>query len=145
MKKRFLGLVLSMFLITSFGFSQGNKKQLQEKIEARKVAFLTNRLELTPDEAQQFWPVYNEYQAKRKAIKKEYRGKSNLSLLTDEEVSDYIDKQLKNEEQSFLLKKEYIIKLKKVLPIRKVAMLPRLENRFKEWMLSQIKQRNGRN
>ncbi len=134
-----------MFLITSLGFSQGNKKQMQEKIEARKVSFMTNRLELSPEEAQQFWPVYNEYQAKRKAIKKEYGEKSNLNLLTDDEVSDYIDKQLEKEEKSIALKKEYVVKLKEVLPIRKVAMLPRLENRFKEWMLSQIKQRKRNN
>ena len=145
MKKRFIGVILSMCLITLFGFAQGNKKQLQERIETRKVAFMTNRLELTPDEAQQFWPLYNEYQAKRTAIKKEYGGKGNLNLMTDVEVGIFVDKQLEREERMLDLKREYVYKIKNVLPIRKVAMLPRLENRFKEWMLSQIKQRKGKN
>lgn len=145
MKKKILGIFLMVFFIAYWGFAQGNKKQMSEKIAARKVAFITNRLQLTPEEAQQFWPIYNEYQAKRAAIKSEYTRKGNLNLLSDEEVNVYIDKQLEREEKEFDLKKEYVYKLKRAIPIRKVAMLPRVENRFKEWMLSQIRQRKGRN
>ncbi len=32
-----------------------------EKIQSLKIAFITQKLQLTPDEAQKFWPVYNQY------------------------------------------------------------------------------------
>jgi len=54
-----------------------------------------------------------------------------------------VDRQLEKEEKMLVLKKEFINELKTVLPIRKVAMLPRAEKRFKEWMLKQIKKRNA--
>jgi len=46
----------------------------QEKIEAQRVAFITQELDLTPDEAKVFWPVYNEYDAKRHEFKKTFKN-----------------------------------------------------------------------
>jgi hypothetical protein len=42
--------------------------QREQDIEALKVAFLSKQLELTPEEAQQFWPVYNQYSTELKQI-----------------------------------------------------------------------------
>jgi Spy/CpxP family protein refolding chaperone len=49
---------------------QGEKK---ENIEAMKIAFITNKLELSPEEAQKFWPVYNQYNEKLKDLRKKRR------------------------------------------------------------------------
>lgn len=143
MKKKFIGLILSMFLITSIGIAQ--KDKIQEKVKARRIGFITEKLQLTPEEAQLFWPAYNEYQRKRKAINKTYKSKADFNLLTDEEVALLIDQQLEKEEKMLILKKEFVGELKTVCPIRKVAMLPRAEKKFKEWMLTQLKKRNGVN
>src|ERR1700749_3555559 len=37
------------------------ENQKMQNIEALKIAFISRQLELTPDEAQKFWPVYNQY------------------------------------------------------------------------------------
>jgi hypothetical protein len=37
------------------------ENQKMQNIEALKIAFISRQLELTPDEAQRFWPVYNQY------------------------------------------------------------------------------------
>jgi len=143
MKKKFIGLILSMFLITSIGVAQ--KDRIQERIKARRIAFITEKLQLTPEEAQLFWPIYNDYQKKRRAFDKTYKSKANFNLMTDVEVTLHVDQQLEKEAKMLTLKKEFIGDLKAVFPIRKVAMLPRAEKKFKEWMLAQIKRRNAGN
>lgn len=140
MKKKFIGLMLSMFLLTSIGIAQ--KDKIQEKIKARRVGFITEKLQLTSEEAQLFWPVFNEFERKRRGINKTYRGKTNFNLMSDEEVVIHLNRQIEKEEKVLMLKKEYLGKLKAVLPIRKVAMLPGVEKQFKEWMLKQVKRRD---
>jgi len=140
MKKKFIGFILSMFLITSIGTAQ--KDRIQEKIKARRIAFITEKLQLTPEEAQVFWPLYNDYEYKRKELNKTYRSKANFNLMTDAEIALHIDRHLEKEEKLLILKKEFVGELRAVFPIRKVAMLPRAEKKFKEWMLAQIKKRN---
>jgi hypothetical protein len=55
---------------------QGN----EEAMESIKVAFLTRQLALTPEEAQKFWPVYNQYIAELRRIRKENNGGDELEL-----------------------------------------------------------------
>lgn len=145
MKKKIIGVILSMLLINLIGLAQGNKAKAQEKVEARKIAFITNKLQLSPAEAQKFWPLYNEYQANRQETIKDYKVNGNFNLMSDAEIASHVDRQFEKEEKLLDLKKGYIHKLKEVLPIRKVAMLPRIERRFKEWVLDQIKQRRAKN
>jgi hypothetical protein len=45
----------------SFANAQNGNGQRQEKIQALKIAFITQKLKLTPAEAEKFWPVYNQY------------------------------------------------------------------------------------
>lgn len=140
MKKKLIGLILSMFLMTSIGIAQ--KDKIHEKVNARRIGFITEKLQLTSEEAQLFWPVFNEFQSRRRAINKTYRGKVSFNLMTDEEVLTQVNRQIEKEEKMLDLKKEYIGELKTVLPIRKVAMLSGAEKQFKEWMLTQVKRRN---
>jgi hypothetical protein len=41
-----------------------------ERVQAAKVAYITSKLALTTVQAQQFWPLYNEFEAARKKIRK---------------------------------------------------------------------------
>ena len=140
MKRKFIGFIACMFLITSIGMAQ--KDKIQEKVKVRRIAFITEKLQLTPEEAQLFWPLFNDFQKKRRTIQKTYRGKFNFSLMSDAEVASQLDRQLEKEEQLLILKKAFIGDLRNVLPVRKVAMLSETEKKFKEWMLSQVKKRN---
>ena len=45
---------------------KGNHQQMKERLQAEHIAFLTEKLELTPEEAQVFWPVYNKAKAEQK-------------------------------------------------------------------------------
>jgi len=118
----------------------------RERLEALKVAYLTQELYLTPEEAQQFWPLYNEMTQKMRDIRKEQRdnqleAKKNFDTMSDAELSDAIDKELEYEQQELDLKKEYNAKFKKILPIKKVAKLHTAEKGFRKELLKGARDR----
>ena len=115
-------------------FPQGGKK---EKIEALRVAFITQKLNLTTDESQKFWPVYNDYQYKVKASRQEFRRLSN-TFTTDKDAQDYLDAELLLKQREYSLYKEYYEKIKKTIPIKKVAQLREAEEDFKKELLKQL-------
>ncbi|MDE3211973.1 MAG: hypothetical protein KGM98_01965, partial [Bacteroidota bacterium] len=68
--KKYL-LLLFVILIVPFAKTQA---QNGEKIQALKIAFITQRLQLTPQEAQQFWPIYDQYQTEIRNLQLDYRN-----------------------------------------------------------------------
>lgn len=126
--------------------AQGSRRPILEKLEAQRVAYITNELELSTQEAQSFWPVYNEYKAEEQAMKASFRGKfsgsGRLRELSDEEAQKYINYMLEFEQKQLDLKVKYTKKLIGVLPIQKVAMLPEAERGFREKVVRRISERN---
>ncbi|MEY3415919.1 MAG: hypothetical protein RL060_30, partial [Bacteroidota bacterium] len=66
--KKIIRYILTLLALASTAYAQnpGNR----EKIEAAKIGFISERLALTPKQAQTFWPIYNEYTFKKKEIRK---------------------------------------------------------------------------
>jgi len=140
MKK--LGIIISLIVLTiSFSFAQEEKERIREKIKARKIAFITDKVALTSKEAQVFWPIYNEYKAAEKSIRKTRKKLGPLSKMTDTEIEQAVDSRMEKEIQLAQLKKDFITEVKGVLPIKKVAKLIRAEQKYKEWMLEQVKKK----
>ena len=115
----------------------------KEKVEAMRIAFLTQKLDLSPEEAQKFWPVYNEFQKKREALntkrRNEYKDlKANLDSLTDKQIESAVDGEMAFRQKNLDLEKEYHAKFKSVLPIRKVAILYRAEEQFTRKLLDEL-------
>ena len=147
-------LLPTLLLVSSIALAQPgqvdkmNKGERKEKVEAMKIAYLTNKLELTPTEAQQFWRVFNEFEAKIQAIRQSRRkdsreGQDNLDQLSDKEVETLIDSEVAFRQKELDVMKEYHSKFKAVLPIRKVAKLYRAQEDFKRELLKKIQERKG--
>ena len=140
-------LILSLLTLASgvvlFAQQGPRGEQAKQRIEAYKIAFFTEKLQLSPEESQAFWPLYNEFEDARMELRKKYRldGK-RLELLSDSELEDYIEQQLKMEEEMVKLRRDYINKFKEILPIRKVAMLQKVDNEFKRQLLQELRKRN---
>ena len=149
-------LILIAFIsLTTISFAQApmgpppeNKKEKhgekRENIEAMKIAFITQKLSLTPEEAQQFWPVYNQYQDKLQELRKKRRqdnkeAKENFDEMTDKEVEQLVDAEIAFKQKETDLQKEYHAKFKSVLPIKKVAKLYHAEEQFKRVLLDKLK------
>lgn len=143
MKKTWFIILLALGL-TAIASAQTakNREQARERIEAYKVAFFTEKLQLTTEESKAFWPLYNEFEQAREELRNKYeRGNKRLELLSDEELEKHLDDQLKMEEEMVQLRRKFYQRFKQVLPIRKVAMLQKVENEFKRELLKELRRR----
>jgi hypothetical protein len=116
----------------------------QERVKVLKVAFITEALNLTQEEAQLFWPIYNEYQDKRDVVRARLaenrkKVKEQAETLTPEELLKLADEEMALRQQDLDLQKEMHEKLKKVLPAKKLALLYVAEEDFKKELLEMLK------
>jgi hypothetical protein len=119
------------------------------QIESQKIAYLTKELELTPQEAQVFWPVYNEFDAKRRALRDSFHANAvktdkTIDELSDKEAAELADNQIIESQKLLDLRKEYHSKFKTVLPIKKVLKLYEAERGFQKELLGQIRGNRGK-
>ena len=120
--------------------AQGRRGNMEKKIEAKKVGYLTNKLDLSPEEAQVFWPVYNMYTEKLKSFSEDVDETSlsnDESKSADKKISDLIE----TERQKLAVKEEYIAKFKKAIGSEKTLKLLQSEKGFKKEMLKSIRKR----
>lgn len=141
MKKLFFSLCMFTFLISTLYAQNSRRTEAMAKVKEYRVVFFTNNLELSQREAEAFWPVYNEYQAKKEAIKKRGDGRRKVELMDDAEVESYLINHLDNEQKLLDLKKDFFRQVKAVLPLRKVAMIPKVEQQFRKEILSEMRTR----
>jgi len=136
-------LALNQETFAQRGPDRGPRK---EKIESMKIAFLTERLDLSPAEAKTFWPVYNDYRDEMDQLQKTRRenlmdARRNFDEMSDADIDKLIDGQVALRQQELDILKKYNPQFKKVLPIRKVALLYRSEEEFKGKLLEKLQER----
>lgn len=138
-------LFLSLIAISAMAqddeeLPQPSDKKVRDKIEAARIAYITDQLQLTPQEAERFWPVYREFAEKRREIRQQLRNtaKNADPNQTDEEV---VDQQFKAKQQELDLEKDYSGRLLKVISAQKLRSLPQAERRFRQMILDQIQRR----
>jgi hypothetical protein len=134
--KIILSTILLLFVSNSL-FSQGRQRQWQERyrqLESQRIAFITKELSLTPEEAQVFWPVYNEYNQKRNQLMIKHRvnraAEVNLQQLSETELNNLADSDVRNLEEMAALRREYHQRFKHILPTIKVVQLYNAERDF---------------
>jgi hypothetical protein len=113
----------------------------RDRVEALRAAYLTKHINLSPAEAQQFWPIYNEFQTKEDSIENAFGDTklNRMETLSDKELEVAIENRFKTEEARTKLRREYYEKLKKVLPIRKIALLQRAERDFRRELVDMLR------
>ncbi len=141
MKKIILTSIV-LFAVASLCFAQPRREMVDEKIQSMRIAFITSKLNLTPEESQRFWPIYNQFHAEEKALRKSQRSKGDLMTMTDAEAEALVMQNLEVEEKVIQLKRDNIQQLKMAIPIKKIAMLQRVEREFKTQLLRQMR-KNG--
>lgn len=117
----------------------------QDKIKSLEIAYISRELDLTPEEAQKFWPLYNKYTrevneliAERKRRAQELKGKPR----TDDKIAEAaLDKELGYEKRMIDIRTRYKQEFLKAIPARKVGILYRSEREFRNMMIRQMKER----
>lgn len=138
-------LVVLAFLLTTAIYAQ---RPAQERIRTLKVAFITERLGLTSEEAQNFWPVYNAHDQSLQKLRRRERQRFGSQLPYLEDVSEKEASELLSEfrtiqKEKFDLEQRFTADLENVLPSKKIILLLKAEEDFKKRLLQQVRKRRG--
>lgn len=122
------------------------KAQNGERLETMKIGFITERLNLTSEEAKVFWPVYNKFTDELKKLRQTTKGKiseemADITTMSDAEAEKVLNDMVNFKVNEAELIKKYAQEFKKVLPIKKVVLLFKAENDFKRELLKKLTQR----
>ena len=136
MKKIFF---LAISLILTFStFAQKANGQFSDRLQSQRIAFITQRLTLTPEESQQFWPIYNQYTEKLQQIRSVKPDKPLVDM-TDADAEKALLGEFDKESRELELKKDYYQKLKKVISVKKISRLYIAERDFRAELLQRLK------
>lgn len=150
--KRLITLVLAALIAAPlFAQPEGPERlrQKKEKVDAMKAAFITQELELTPEEAQKFWPVFNEMDKKIEAyrlkdveqhMKMREEGKT-LEDLSDDEVNKMMIERFNDEAAILEIKKAYHEKYLKILGTKRTARLYMAERKFQRELMRKMRKK----
>ncbi len=148
MKKLITSCAFTLTLMVCAAIAQPGARMM-ENIEAMKVGFITQKLDLSPEEAQKFWPVYNKYADELEKLRISFKGKmradlSDMESMTDAQAEKALNEMLNFKMAEVDITRKYVSEFKKVLPIKKVVQLFKAEQEFKVKLLSDIKERRKR-
>jgi GTP1/Obg family GTP-binding protein len=137
--KKIIVFSISLFCVV-IAFAQPARERAQDKVKAQRVAFITERLNLTSEEAQQFWPIYNEYTTKLQQIRTGAKLDKLSDDMTDADAEKLILAEIDKESRELDLRKEYFTKLKKAISPKKIAKLYKAERDFRGELVKQLQE-----
>ena len=145
--KALITLILAIWTMGLMAQPGSRMEDRKKEFKAQKVAFITTKLDLSPEEAQAFWPVYNALEKAREAHHKEFiqskvemKKKMNAGEeMSDAEIESFLMERFAEEREKADIEEKYFQKLKGVLPMKKLALLYSAEEEFRMKMLRQYK------
>lgn len=140
-------LIVLTFLICLGQFASAQRQnERSNDIESYKVAYLTSKLELTPEESRAFWPIYNNWQKEQTALRAEraekmisFRKTNEIDDLSDSQVESLLTSELNFKQKALNIEKKYYYQLKSVLPIKTVGKYYRAQETFKRELLNRYR------
>ena len=116
------------------------------KIEAARAAVISQRLELTPEQAEKFWPVYNEFSKKREDLRREFfdaRRNAGEGQPDDEQQRKLVNLGIEIRQRELNLEKDYSGRLMKVISAQQMLKLHGAERDFQQMVMHQLQQRRN--
>ena len=140
--KRTLIIITCLFI--SFVTNAQDRMDRNEKIKSLKIAYITEKLDLSETEAAKFWPIYNAFEEKMHALRKE--AHDDRKTIDDQNLTEtQADALIKKFKESNIVRNDlyikYISDLQKVMSSKKIVLLKKVEDDFKRKMFEEFKKR----
>lgn len=156
MKRRFFLIIglLSFIWIGVYAQPRGEGADFEKKYHAQKIAFLTSEMDLSPEEAAVFWPLYNAHEKEMAILKDEskslrYELSEREDELSEEEAIETLLLFQSNMDKMLETQKEYQSKYLEVISAKKVLIMLRAEKDFRRSLLKELgdkrRYKNSRN
>ena len=134
-----VSIILVLFFISLGVFAQN--RDAMKKIESARIALITERLGLSPEQAEKFWPVYREYNLERRELRKEFREARqgvDMKTLTDEQSKQLVEKSLDIKQKELNLERAYSHRMTEVISTQQLFKLKNAEKDFQQMILKRI-------
>lgn len=136
---------MTLFLISFWANAQN--REAMKKIESARIALITERLGLSPNQAEKFWPVYREYNLQRRELRKEFRETRqgvDMKTLTEEQSKQLIQTALDIKQKELNLEKDYSHRMTEVITTQQLFKLKNAEKDFQQMILKRIQDQRHR-
>lgn len=135
-------LVFFMLLLTaSVATAQPDKRSNGQKMRQAKIAYITGQVELSPEQAKHFWPLYDQYDARRSGLRREVRKlnrEPQVKGLSEEAAQAHLRKLSDLRQQEVDLEKTYQGRFLEVVSARQLAALHVAEQRFTQLLIEKL-------
>jgi hypothetical protein len=138
--KKFVFIAIAFIAFTSIASAQIDPDRRDERLATFRAEVYTRVLRLSPDEAQGFWPVYNEFLDRRDQLQQDFKVTKQEDQMSDSEVEEMIRRHFEKKQRELDLEKDLYQKLRKSLPLRKIAKLPMAEREFRETLVKRLQE-----
>ncbi|HAX14306.1 MAG TPA: hypothetical protein DCX87_01735 [Leeuwenhoekiella sp.] len=144
---------LIIIFVLCLGLSgHAQKKDRHEQIKALRVPFLTEELNLTPAEAEKFWPIYNTYDCKmvdlrsreRALFEEKFFESGSKKNLTEKEANKLMAEYNDIQRSKYEIESQLMTDLTQKLPASKMVFLPEAEHKFGRKLWEEYKKRKGK-
>ena len=119
----------------------------QQKIESLKADYLNQQLKLSPDQAQRFWPLYQQYQQQMATLARQRRqnqlSRNQMNHPSDAQVDQSLDRDFKLQQQALQLREQYRQKFRQVIPSEKVMQFYKSEKDFNMKLVRELRRRGS--
>ena len=141
--KKYIIILLGLIIFPVIKLAAQNPNR--DKLNAYKIAFFTRKLNLTSEEAEKFWPVYNDYQNQKNLIQQDKMSlirdfNLNESSFSETQLTETGDRLIADIVKESNLAVTFHKKLKEVLPPAKIIRLFQAENQYKAELLNELKE-----
>jgi vacuolar-type H+-ATPase subunit I/STV1 len=132
MKKLTLFLVFIFALYAGNAFAQRPAQNIDpEKLQAARIAFITSRIDLKPDQAEKFWPLFNQYNEQRESTMKSMSELNrDIENISEEEAKSRIQKRLQLQQKMIDAEKSFTTDISKVITSKQLLMLNNIARDF---------------
>jgi len=149
MKKNLLFLII--FSICTFSSIAQNKNR--DRIKMLKISYISNAIDLTPNEAEKFWPIYNEFEKNTGQLKNQLergnfnsiKNASSIDALSDEKAEELVSNMLTTESEIAKAKNQLVKELSSIISFKKILKLQKAERDFNKRMLQEFGKRRRMN
>ncbi len=141
-----IALLIAALTLTLAGLNAQNKgkNDWQDRWKAEKIAYITDAVNLTSDEAERFWPVYNKCESEKKnsfkAVMDAYKALEDAvnAGKSESELRTLLDKYIDSQEFGKEIDKNYLAEYRKILSDKKLAKLYLAEESFRRQQIHRL-------
>lgn len=148
MMKKSILVLFSALMLSAVALAQPNQERSRDRdrIQAARVAYMTEKMSLSSKQAEVFWPLFNDYHAELRRLRSNYRMQSrnqNTETASEEELQKIIMDGLKMKEMELTLEKGFTQKALEIISVKQFWQMQEAEEEFRRMMIRRLRQGGG--